>query len=77
MKQTTTLTLETSSQSAKELNKRVVDLVKLADPYIDEFKKIKTKKDALIWCKSIPDNLKDIVLCLLSIAKIEDGFNVF
>lgn len=63
-KKTTLNTPETSSHAnAEELNKRVDLNVKLCETYIREFdENVKTKKDALIWCKSIPDELAKPVL---------------
>ena len=49
--------------------------VKLAQQYVEDFKRIKTKEDALIWSKSLPENLKTIILCLLSIAKSENALD--
>ena len=59
-----------------DLNETLELKIKLAEAYIEEFRLIKNKKDAQIWCKSVPENLKDIVLCLLSLAKVKHRFDI-
>ena len=66
-----------NTPSVSSETKSVELKLKLAKPYLEAFAEIKSRKDAMFWVESVPENLKTVILSLLAISKSENTLDFF